>query len=77
LSATVLASDAARADALATSFFVLGREKAAEYCANHPELAALLICPTSGSPGFEIHTIGLPEADFLADEEAGIGRQDD
>ncbi len=76
LSATVLAPDAAKADALATSFFVLGREKAAEFCANHPDLAAILICPTSSSPGFEVHTIGLPEEDLLADEASGLGRQD-
>lgn len=65
LSATVLAPDAAMADALATSFFVMGRAKAADYCADHPELGVILICPASGSPGFEVHTIGVPEADIL------------
>jgi thiamine biosynthesis lipoprotein len=71
LSATVLAPDAARADALATSFFVLGREKAVEFCRKHPELAAILICPASGSPGFELHTIGLSDGEFLPTEDGG------
>lgn len=65
LSATVLAPDAAKADALATSFFVMGREKTVEFCHRHPELAVILISPTSGSPGFEIHRIGVPDGDFL------------
>ena len=38
LSATVLAPGAAQADALATSFFVMGPKKAFDYCQNHPEL---------------------------------------
>jgi len=65
LSATVLAPGAAQADALATSFFVMGPKKAFDYCQNHPELAAVLICPTTGSPGFEIQMIGMPDEDFL------------
>jgi len=69
LSATVLAPQAARADALATGFFVLGREKAVEFCRSHPELAAILICPASGSPGFEIIKIGVPDEDFLPASE--------
>lgn len=69
LSATVLAPDAARADALATSFFVLGREKTVEYCQRHSELAAILICEASGSPGFEIQRIGVPDEDFLLASE--------
>jgi FAD:protein FMN transferase len=70
LSATVLAPEAATADALATSFFVMGPEKTAVYCQSHPELAAILICPASGSPGFEIQMIGMPDEDFLPDLEA-------
>ena len=65
LSATVLAPEAARADALATSFFVMGPEKSINYCRNHPDLAAILISPTSSSPGYEIHKIGIPDEDFL------------
>lgn len=43
LSATVLADNCATADAYATSFMVLGVEKAKEILARHPELAAYLI----------------------------------
>ncbi len=70
LSATVLAPDAATADALATSFFVLGPDKTAEYCQSRPELAVILICPASGSPGFQIQKIGVPDDDFLPASEA-------
>ncbi|MFO0903386.1 MAG: FAD:protein FMN transferase [Pirellulales bacterium] len=43
VSATVLAPTAAQADALATSFYVLGLEATAEYCAARPEIGALLV----------------------------------
>lgn len=65
LSATVLAPSAARADALATSFFVMGLNETVDFCHDHPELAVILISPTQGSPGFEIHRIGVPDEDFL------------
>jgi thiamine biosynthesis lipoprotein len=42
-SASVLAPTAAEADALATAFFILGVDKAGEYCAAHPEIAAVLL----------------------------------
>ena len=43
LSATVLAKDCATADAYATSFMVLGIEKAKDILAKHPELMAYFI----------------------------------
>jgi len=42
-SASVLAPTAAEADALATAFFILGVEKAKDYCAAHPEVSAILL----------------------------------
>jgi thiamine biosynthesis lipoprotein len=42
-SATVLAPTAAEADALATAFFVLGIDKARDYCAAHPGTGAVLL----------------------------------
>jgi thiamine biosynthesis lipoprotein len=42
VSASVVTSDAARADALATAFFVGGLELAERYCATHPETLAIL-----------------------------------
>ena len=43
LSATVLAKDCATADAYATSFMVLGLDKAKSILDNHPELMAYFI----------------------------------
>lgn len=43
LSATVTAPTAAEADALATAFFILGVEKARDYCEQHPYIGAVLI----------------------------------
>jgi len=40
---SVRAGDAATADALATALFVLGFERAIQFCRNHPEIAVLLI----------------------------------
>jgi thiamine biosynthesis lipoprotein len=64
LSVTVLAPDAAQAEALSTGFFVLGVEKALEYCHNHKEVAALLVpAPTSGNR-LEPVICGIPESDL-------------
>lgn len=46
LSATVVDSTAARADALATAFMVMGVETAQDWLAQHPEVDALLIFST-------------------------------
>lgn len=69
LSATVLAPSGAQADALSTAFFVMGHEAALNYCAAHPEIAALLVVPVAGGRGFEVHSAGLAEGEFemLAD----------
>lgn len=40
---SVLAPDAATADALATAFFVAGLDKTADFCHNHPEIAAVIV----------------------------------
>jgi thiamine biosynthesis lipoprotein len=42
-SASVLAPTAAEADALATAFFILGVDRAREYCAGHPAVGAVLL----------------------------------
>jgi thiamine biosynthesis lipoprotein len=41
--ASVIAPTAAEADALATAFYVLGVEKARDYCARHPGIGAVLL----------------------------------
>ncbi len=43
LSVTVVAPSATLADALSTAFYVMGLDKAAAYCDDHPEVGAILI----------------------------------
>lgn len=53
LSATVIAKDCATADAYATAFMVIGKEKAIKLCDAHPELDAYFICDNHKG-GYEI-----------------------
>ena len=51
-SVTVLAPDAATADALSTALFVMGLDKARDFCHDHPEISAILVLkpgPDAGS----------------------------
>lgn len=61
LSATVVAPTATLADALSTALFVLGPDKALEFCRNRPEIGVVLACPVRHSGGVEIRTVGLPD----------------
>ena len=61
LSATVLASSAALADALATAFFVMGAESALDFCAQRQDLAVILVCPGERSGALTVHTHGLAD----------------
>ena len=65
LSVTVLAPDAAQAEALSTGFFVLGVEKAQEYCHNHKEVAALLVPAPAAGNRLEPVICGIPESDLV------------
>lgn len=49
LSVTVSAPTAARADALATAFFVMGQSAARRYCESHPEIGAIFVEPAPRS----------------------------
>jgi len=66
-SATILAPDAATADALSTALFVMGLDKAAEFCQNHREIAALLVLGHSEADGPDLSprvvTFNLPPED--------------
>ena len=74
LSATVLAPDAATADALATAFYVLGVEPAVEICRQRPELAAILIRPTEHRGEVELITLGLEDHQWRrCDEKSNSG----
>lgn len=50
LSASVIASTAARADALSTAFFIGGLQLAERYCARHSEVLALITAEGSRRP---------------------------
>lgn len=65
LSATVVAPTAAQAEALSTAFFVLGVERAQQYCHNHPEIGTLLIpTPEPGQRAVWV-ACGLTESDLM------------
>ncbi len=65
LSVTVLAPTATRAEALSTAFFVIGVEKAREYCHNHTEVAALLVPAPAGGNRLEPVNLGIPDDDLV------------
>ena len=65
LSATVVASDAARADALSTAFLVGGLDLARRYCREHSDVLAL-ITPNDGSER-TILVGGHPSARVVSD----------
>jgi FAD:protein FMN transferase len=64
LSATAIAPSAAEADALATAFYVLGPDRTAQYCAEHPQVGCVLLCPGARHATAEIHTHGLSADEF-------------
>lgn len=64
LSATVLAPSAALADAASTACFVMGREGTEEYCRNHPDVSAILVCPGERSGSLDMHAFGLEPDDW-------------
>ena len=72
LSATVLAPSGAEADALSTAFYVMGAQKAWEYCRARPQLAAVLVAAGDGPGGLEVRSIGLEEDELrLVKEDRG------
>jgi thiamine biosynthesis lipoprotein len=58
--ATVVASTGAEADALSTAFYIMGPGDAAEYCAAHPTIGAVLVCPRDGAGNaLDVHAFNL------------------
>jgi len=45
LSTTVVAPTAAMADALSTAFYVMGPQSVEEFCREHSDIGALMVCP--------------------------------
>jgi thiamine biosynthesis lipoprotein len=61
-SATVIAPTAAEAEGLSTAFYVLGPQKAGEYCATRPEIRALLVAPGDREGDVRVIALG-PDSD--------------
>lgn len=64
-STSVLAPTAAEADALATALYVLGPERAVDWCREHSEIGLLMVVPGSGAKQVEVVAVGLSEEDYL------------
>ncbi|HEX7450550.1 MAG TPA: FAD:protein FMN transferase [Pirellulales bacterium] len=60
-STTVVTTNAADADALATALYVLGPQRAAAWCREHPEIGLLMAVPGTGGKQIELVTAGLAE----------------
>ncbi|HOB76401.1 MAG TPA: FAD:protein FMN transferase [Phycisphaerae bacterium] len=79
-SVTVLAPDAATADALSTAFFVWGLDKTAEFCQNHRDVAALVVLNPEAAPRSgkrpSVLTFNLPreDVDLHPDGEPSLTR---
>ncbi len=61
---SVLAPTAREADALATAFYVMGPSAASEYCASHPDVAMVMLCPGERAGAIKIETYGLAEGEW-------------
>ena len=57
LTATVFAPTATLAELFSTAFFVLGAEKVADYCSQHPEISAVLTIPVENEPNLKFGTL--------------------
>jgi FAD:protein FMN transferase len=59
--ATAIAATAAEADGLATAFYINGPASTSEYCAEHKNVAAVLVCPRDGAvdEAFDVHAFNL------------------
>jgi thiamine biosynthesis lipoprotein len=55
LSTTVIAPTAAMADALSTAFYVMGPKSVESFCEQHPEIAALMVCPGDRAGSIVLH----------------------
>jgi thiamine biosynthesis lipoprotein len=64
LSASVVAPNAATADALATAFYVMGLEATQAYCERHPEIGAVLCTPGTHRGAIHVATIGMREGNW-------------
>ena len=64
-SATVIAPTATEAEGLSTAFYVMGPHQAAEYCANRPEISALLVAPGEREADVRLIALGQDNGQWL------------
>jgi thiamine biosynthesis lipoprotein len=64
LSVSVMASTAAEADALSTAFYVMGPDRAKEYCEQHAEISAVMLCPGVLAGSLEKRFFGVDAFDW-------------
>ena len=73
LSTTVAAPTGAEADALATAFYVLGRDASLDYCRTHPNISAIIMSPsTTDNHQAEITVIGFSPSDIRFDTDESL-----
>lgn len=60
-SATVIAPTAAEAEGLSTAFYVMGVERAGEFCAGRPDIAAVLVAPGEREGDVRVISFGLDD----------------
>lgn len=60
-SVTVVAPQAAEADALSTAFYVMGCAAAEQYCAHRPEIGFLMLLPSAGGGAIELFACNLDD----------------
>lgn len=68
LSATVICRSGAIADALATALFVMGQAAAQQFCAEHPQIGAILVVASQRSDSPRIEAYNLTEEDWTAEQ---------
>jgi thiamine biosynthesis lipoprotein len=74
LSTTVAAETGAEADALATAFYVMGRDAAIGYCRRHPSVSAVIMSPGPSASSVELvlWNIAGDEIQIYSDETIAL-----
>ena len=71
LACTVIAPTAALSDALSTALYVLGLERATDFCSRHGDIAALLVTPGPRAGSIELHPLNLRDEDWRMADSLG------
>jgi Membrane-associated lipoprotein involved in thiamine biosynthesis len=71
LSVTVVAPTATLAEALSTAFYVMGLDKARQYCDDHPDVGAILVPPPLHGRTLQPVVCNLASDQFFLEERSG------